>query len=188
MLRTFSCGPSVTKGQLFLVHLSSCLCSPFFIHFVISRLLCPHHQHLLLHLQRPPRPQHGAGVNPQAHPLAGGSLADWPTRRLHRQKNDERFSSTRKLVANTQIINTCRRFSKMCKRNWEGLQFMRRSQWNPTRPMYQRGDCYGIVDESCFKPWEGFREEFGNPPGYEIWECRECFDITQKNWYRNSLQ
>ena len=35
MLRTFSCGPSVTKGQLFLVHLSSCLCSPFFIHFVI---------------------------------------------------------------------------------------------------------------------------------------------------------
>ena len=37
---------------------------------------------LLLHLQRPPRPQHGAGVNPPAYPLAGGSLADWPTR-LH---------------------------------------------------------------------------------------------------------
>ena len=33
----------------------------------------------------PPHPQHGAGVTPQEHPLAGGSLADWPTR-LHTQE------------------------------------------------------------------------------------------------------
>ena len=117
------------------VHLASCLCPLFLIHLVTSRLLCPHHQHLLLNLQRPPRPQHEAGVNPQAHPLAGGVR---PTGRLvSTHKNDVRFSSTRKLVANTQIIITWRRYSNFFdKRNGEGLQLMRRSQWNPRRPMY----------------------------------------------------
>ena len=79
-----SCGSSVTKGQRlrFILRHVFALSSSFTL--VTSRLLCPHHQHLLLNLPRPPRPQHGAGVNPQAHPLVGGSLAD-PTR-LHTQE------------------------------------------------------------------------------------------------------
>ena len=74
-----------------------------------------------------------------------------------------------------------------CAKEIGGLQVMRHSQWNPTRPMYWRGDCYGIVEESCLTPWEGCREEFGNPPEYEIRGCRECLRFYSKNWFRNSL-
>ena len=112
----------------------------------------------------------------------------WPTGRLvSTHKNDERSSSTRKLVANTQIIITCRRYSKFLQKKW------RRSPIDATFSVEsykgQRIDvreCY--VDESCLALWEGFREEFRNPPEYEIREYRECVWYYSKNWYRNSLK
>ena len=54
------------------------------------------------------------------------------------------------------------------------------------RPTYWRRECY--VDESCLALWEGFREEFRNPPEYEIREYRECVWYYSNIWYRNSLK
>ena len=54
------------------------------------------------------------------------------------------------------------------------------------RPTYWRRECY--VDESCLALWEGFREEFRNPPEYEIREYRECVWYYSHIWYRNSLK
>ena len=109
MLSHISCGSSVTKKV-----------SVFGSFCVMSLLSLPHSpRHIPTSLSSRPAPTSQpsasstsaarAGVNPQAHPLAGGV---WPTGRLvSTHKNDERPLSTRKLVANTQIIITCRRYS-----------------------------------------------------------------------------
>ena len=57
---------------------------------------------------------------------------------------------------------------------------------NLQRPTYWRRECY--VDESCLALWEGFREEFRNPPEYEIREYRECVWYYSSIWYMNSLK
>ena len=98
------------------VHLASCLCSLFLIHPVTSRLLCPHHQHLLLTFSV----LHVRSTEPVSIHKSTRSLEGvWSTGRLvSTHENDETSSSTRKLVANTQIIITCRRYSIFIQKKW----------------------------------------------------------------------
>ena len=153
--------------------LSSSITSSLPDYFVLT-----HHQHLLLHLQRPPRPQHGAGVNPQEHPLAGGSLADFPTR-LHTQEWWEILEHK----------ETCCKYTNhhyMQKVYFFFTEEMQKvSNWCDVLSGILQDQCIDVESvvsmKGCFALWEGFREEFRNPPEYEIREYWECF------WYYSYL-
>ena len=174
-----SCGSSVTRGQrlrFILRHvfaLSSSNTSSLPDYFVLTTSTY-FSTISVLHV----RSTEPVSIHKRTRSLEGV----WATDRLvvSTHKNNKKSSSTRKLV---QIHKS--------SSHGEGFQLMRRSQWAPARPMYWRGDCYGIVDESCLTFWEGCREEFGNPPEYEIREYQECVWYYSKKFdtgtvWRNS--
>ena len=102
-----SCGSSVTKGErlrFILRHvfaLSSSFTSSLPDYFVLTTSTF-FSTFSVLHV----RSTEPVSIHKSTRSLEGV----WPTSRLvSTHKNDERSSSTRKLVANTQIIITCRR-------------------------------------------------------------------------------
>ena len=172
MLRTFSCGSSVTKGQRLrftLRHvfaLSSSFISSLPDYFVLTTSTY-FSTFSVLHV----RSTEPVSIHKRTRSLEGV----WPTGRLvSTHKNDERSSSTRKLVANTQSSIHAEGFPKCAK------EIGKVSNSCDVLSGILQDQCIDveIVMESSMKaalePWEGFREEFGNPPEYEIRECREC--------------
>ena len=147
---------------------------------VTSRLLCLHHQHLLFHHQRPPRSQHEpVSIHKRTRSLEGvlGRLTDSLSPHTRIIKNPRAQGN---LFANTPNHHHMEKVSNWC----DILSGILQDQ------CIDSGDCYGIVEESCLAPWEGCREEFGNPPEHEIREYQEClrYYSKKKNWYRNSLE
>ena len=181
-----SCGSSVTRGQrlrFILRHvfaLSSSFTSslPDYFVFTTSTYFSTL---FVLHV----RSTEPVSIHKRTRSLEGV----WPTGRLvSTHKDGERSWSTRKLVANTQIINTCKRFFQNVQKKLEVSNWCDILSGILQDQCIDVEGCYGIVEESCLTPWEGCCEEFGNPPEYEIRECWECLWYYSKNWFRNSLE
>ena len=167
MLRTFHVAQVWQKVSVFG---SSCVMS------LLSLLHSP--RDIPTTLSSPPaRPQHGAGVNPQAHPLAGGVR---PTGRLvSTHKNDERSSSTRKLVANTQIIITCRRYSIIFTKEMEKV-----SNWCDVLSGILQGQRIDAESVTSMKAALHFGKGFATNSEIHVntkfENIESVFDITQK--------